>query len=46
MKDRDREDDRDRGRDREDRYEENGAPNGDDRKGPYHPAQDVLMYED
>lgn len=34
MKDRDREDDRDRGRDREDRpYEENGAPNGDDRKG-------------
>lgn len=46
MKDRDREDDRERGRDREDRdredrdredrgYEENGAPNGDDRKGEW-----------
>ena len=34
MKDRDRDDERERGRDREDRgYEENGAPNGDDRKG-------------
>lgn len=36
MKDRDRDDDRERGRDREDRaYEENGAPNGDDRKGEF-----------